>query len=384
MPNYLNQAIIFSAGTLILIGLVLLPYGLGKRNRWAPAVWGIGNIFHGIGWLVPMLPSYSSRPSLLLLANLCFTVALGLVWAGTAHFTNRTRPMWVITAPSLLVLLTFPIFLYALPSLSARIIIMSTLMFLYLGDIGRMQTTDRHRPTQFIGYTLIGVGFLHLLRAFAALISPWRPDLIPLINTPGLAVPSIIIFTVLTVGILVSSAHRSEQEMSELLVGLKVTSLTDLLTNLPNRRFMQERLEEAKRRLDRHGEVFSILILDVDHFKRINDSHGHEVGDYVLQGVAESLQSIVGREHMLARWGGEEFVVLMLGADKAAAHRFAEHLRTVLAEERIHHGDTTFHITVTIGGATASPGQTLTELIRSADHALYQGKQTGRNQVRWA
>lgn len=146
---------------------------------------------------------------------------------------------------------------------------------------------------------------------------------------------------------------------------------------------MQQRLEEATTRLNDHSEPFSILFLDVDNFKQINDCHGHDGGDYALQHVAHTLRMMVGSEALLARWGGEEFFVLLPQTESEGAQLVAELLRESLAQGPIRSGEASLHITVTIGAATAMSAETPAELVRRADEALYRGKEMGRNRVAW-
>lgn len=380
----IDPAILVSAATIILIGLVLVSYGLWGKTGWAPISWGLANVTHGIGWLVTTVPGYLSRPACLILANLLFGAAMGLFWSGTARFVHRHRSVLLMMMPGLVVLGTFPWFTYIAPSLPARIVIVAILTAVAAADSGQMLMRDRHRPTQLLGYMLTGLALVQVLRALAGLVAVWYPRLAGMVFSPQMSPALLLAFTVWTVGMLVSSAHRSEQRLKESVTQLKRASLTDQLTELPNRRFMQQRLEEAEQRLDQQGETFSILFLDLDHFKQINDTYGHDVGDQALQHVAHTLQRSLGAESLLARWGGEEFVMLMPNTDAAGAQAAAQQLRETLSRERFDCGPASLHVTVTIGGATASSGQNLADVIRRADHALYQGKETGRDQVTWA
>lgn len=376
-PTVLSPAI-----TLILIGLVLLAYVLWGKSRAIPAIWGLGNIAHGVGWLVTGIPGYSTNPHLVVLSNLLLGVAVGLLWKGIAHFVNQHRPPLLLMLPSLVILVTFPIFVYVIPSLPARVIIASVLTGIACGDSGRMLLRDLHRPTQLVGFGLIGVMLFEGLRALTALLALWYPEpLLPLIHNPHLPVAALLVFTVCAVGMLLSLAHRSEIAFSEQVAALRTASLTDQLTDLPNRRCMQELLEGAQKRLDQQGETYSILLLDIDHFKQINDAHGHEAGDLALQHTAQMLRVAAGNQYMVARWGGEEFIMLMPNIDAGGALAVAEELRKMLFRQLLYYGEVSVQITGTIGVTTAAPDQKVGEVVRRADHALYQGKQQGRNLV---
>jgi diguanylate cyclase (GGDEF)-like protein len=166
-------------------------------------------------------------------------------------------------------------------------------------------------------------------------------------------------------------AHRTKALRDE----LRGLAMTDPLTGLRNRRSMQQQLSALGSLHRRHGTPLSALLLDVDHFKRVNDEHGHEEGDRVLRSVAERVAGRVRAEDVAGRWGGEEFLVLTPGADAAAALRLAEDLRVCVAESGC---------TVSIGVAGLRDGMTPGDLVREADDAMYDAKAAGRDTVRGA
>lgn len=155
--------------------------------------------------------------------------------------------------------------------------------------------------------------------------------------------------------------------------------LTDTLTGLPNRRHFDRLLEHNLDSAARYREPFALLILDLDRFKEINDRRGHAVGDEALQQVAGALQDGVRAADFVARWGGEEFVVLAPKTDAAGAAELAERLRQRLARKTA--GSSLPGITASIGVAVCQPGESADALFRRADRALYRAKEQGRNRV---
>jgi diguanylate cyclase (GGDEF)-like protein len=170
--------------------------------------------------------------------------------------------------------------------------------------------------------------------------------------------------------------------VGQLLARLRQLSERDPLTNLYNRRALRERVVEQWKRWQRFGDVFSVVSLDLDHFKQINDRHGHAAGDAVLVHVAQRLRSMVRGHDVVARVGGEEFLVLMPGADLRAAHHLGMRLRQHLADEPVVAASTTLRITTSIGVAEVHRDDADAEpVLRRADQALYRAKATGRDRV---
>lgn len=158
---------------------------------------------------------------------------------------------------------------------------------------------------------------------------------------------------------------------------------TDALTGLANRRLFDERLDTAWQATRRGDQPLSLLLLDLDNFKQINDGHGHAVGDRVLARVAESLQGVVRQDDLLARVGGEELAVVARGAGVEPARGLAERLRNAVEELVVHtECGKQLRVTASVGVAGRTPEMDgPTELYELADRALYRAKQAGRNRV---
>ncbi len=166
---------------------------------------------------------------------------------------------------------------------------------------------------------------------------------------------------------------------------LRRLATTDSLTGLLNRREFTRRGDQEVRRMARHGgRQACLLMMDLDRFKRVNDTWGHAVGDRVLTGMSRKLASLVRAHDLVSRLGGEEFAVLLVEADLTQGRRKAEQIRAALAEETYHNdtGDS-FNVTVSIGCAPVDPSvdDPLSRALSQADRGLYQAKAGGRNQV---
>jgi diguanylate cyclase (GGDEF)-like protein len=182
----------------------------------------------------------------------------------------------------------------------------------------------------------------------------------------------------------VRAAHRVKALEDELRLrnaDLEIMSRTDPLTGLWNRRHLDEQLKSAASLAGRHRTPLSALMVDIDHFKWVNDTEGHAVGDRVLQEVAARIRTCIRSEDLLARWGGEEFLVILpLSASEGAAS-LAERMRQAIAASRVAIDQRSIPLTVSLGCATLRPGEDGEAMVARADAALYQAKRTGRNRV---
>ena len=159
---------------------------------------------------------------------------------------------------------------------------------------------------------------------------------------------------------------------------------TDGLTGIANRKRFDMALRQAIVRATDEGEALALLMVDIDHFKRFNDAHGHQIGDQVLRLVARTLTDCVRDGDLPARYGGEEFAVILPGTPLAAARPIAERIRTTLAARKIvrrNTGEALGGITISVGAALHRPGETPGALVARADSALYAAKRQGRNRL---
>jgi len=162
---------------------------------------------------------------------------------------------------------------------------------------------------------------------------------------------------------------------------LENIAYTDPLTGLSNRRLF---LEESKRLLElarRHGEPFSIIMLDVDNFKRINDEYGHDVGDMVLKNRAKAIEGNIRSSDIAARYGGEEFIIALPKTNGEGALLVAERIRQDFKKRKVKVNHEEVGTTVSVGVATYEEGDDLETLIKKADEALYEAKRTGKDKV---
>jgi diguanylate cyclase (GGDEF)-like protein len=180
----------------------------------------------------------------------------------------------------------------------------------------------------------------------------------------------------------VTVKERMQRELERANADLERLARTDPLTGLANRREFMEKLEQEVERSDRYLRPLSLVSLDLDHFKSVNDTHGHAAGDEVLREAARALSSVCRDVDLAARMGGEELALLLPETDTAGARIVAERVRERIAgaAHRSPSGQA-FRVTASLGVATARTGASGEALLQAADEALYRAKAAGRNQV---
>jgi diguanylate cyclase (GGDEF)-like protein len=157
----------------------------------------------------------------------------------------------------------------------------------------------------------------------------------------------------------------------------------DGLTGLYNHRYFHEQLSKDFLHAKRYDESLSCVLLDIDYFKKFNDTHGHQTGDVVLSTLGRVIEDSIRDGDLAARYGGEEFALVLYHADGPAGYQVAERLRQMVESHEVHDKGNVLHVTISVGVATFPSGQIRDskELIECADKALYKAKENGRNRV---
>ena len=158
---------------------------------------------------------------------------------------------------------------------------------------------------------------------------------------------------------------------------------TDALTGTLNKRFLLEVLARDNAHCERSHSQLSFILFDIDHFKQINDRHGHLVGDDILRNLPRRVKDAIRKEDLFARYGGEEFAVALTQTDRSTATSFAERIRATVADSRFETSAGDLPVTISVGVSTLEEiqGADITKLIQRADERLYEAKSRGRNQV---
>src|SRR5690606_34815221 len=203
----------------------------------------------------------------------------------------------------------------------------------------------------------------------------------PWLNWPDDVAEFALVFSTVSLSIL-NSFVLGYIVVNRLVQRLEHLSHHDALTGLLNRRAIEYLLDREDQRLQRFGDPFSVMLVDIDYFKRINDRLGHAAGDAVLCAVSRTLQSKAREVDRVARYGGEEFCILLPHTLQEGAHQAAERLRAAVNHIDIPWNDEQISVSISVGLACAAePGEPLQSLLKRADEALYQAKAEGRNRV---
>lgn len=160
---------------------------------------------------------------------------------------------------------------------------------------------------------------------------------------------------------------------------LKVLALTDQLTNLANRRYLESILANKIKELEEFNTPFGIVMIDIDHFKTVNDTYGHDTGDMALQMASRSLLHAVRSSDVVGRWGGDEFLIIFSAVGIEQLEQIAERMRMLVETSSVQREETNIHITISIGAVFVETPHSKEKIIQLADKLMYISKQKGRN-----
>ena len=377
----------FDLRTLFIVMLILyaclgfvclfLPYRMPGSH--AVTDWGYGLLALAAGsggialrGLVPDFISVVLANGLVLAA---FLFILGSVRRGQGPGSNAFG--WGLIGAAMLLLAYFN---YVQPNTRMRIVISSLAMALLLVAPARALLAaapgTSRRARIFTAVCLIGVALVMLVRA--ALTARWGASAD--FHAPDLTqFASALLFAVLTV---LATLGVVWIEIEQLQADLARLAMIDPLTEILNRRAFMLEYERELSRCVREKTGLALAIFDLDRFKDVNDTYGHLIGDQVLRQVADTLRACLRGHDVLGRYGGEEFALLMPGADTAAALAGTERARLAVGRRPMQAGALSIPVTLSAGvAAYGADGTNWESLLRSADAALYEAKRGGRNRV---
>ncbi len=175
--------------------------------------------------------------------------------------------------------------------------------------------------------------------------------------------------------------NQQMHAMKEKIQELERLALIDPLTQIGNRRYAEIHLERNFSQMDRYGWPFGVLFMDLDHFKKVNDSYGHDVGDRVLQTIAKTLSHNMRSSDFAGRWGGEEFIMVTSQSELSDLNQIGRKMLSLIRHSSVEMSSGVLQVTVSIGGTLARVGDNPDTLISRSDNLMYQSKKEGRNRI---
>lgn len=345
--------------------------------------WSLASLCMGLGLGLTYLfgtPSYASKFAVVLGASL-IAASVALQFIGIQAFKGGQTYKWsalVLVASVALLNIWFE-FIY--PSIGYRTVANSLIFAIAYAACARILLVHVESPLRsalwFTGLSFALLSLVLLVRAIV--VSQFQLETYGIyagtpVNPPTFLIACIVQLCV-TFGFLLMLNHQLVSEIQKL-------ASRDMLTGAYNRRRLDEEFTRLQSRCERTGDNFSMMLLDVDDFKSINDTHGHLAGDELLRNLTKIAQKSIRVEDYFARYGGDEFCILLPSTGAAEAFTLAERLRAAYARTPTHFAGKAINSTISIGVADSSQAGLLFEsLMAAADQALYKAKQDGRNKV---
>ncbi|MGP1693262.1 MAG: diguanylate cyclase, partial [Giesbergeria sp.] len=373
-PTLLLMIVLVSA----LMGLAMVTVAWGARHE-GLQFWAAGLGINSLAYLFFGLRGTISDPISIVLGNGLTSLALCYLLAAVLRFHGQALRWPLLLLPSLV--LSAAMF-GLLGNFQARLVVASLVLAAQSAAIVRAMYVHR-QSTIGRGALLVvwGTGLLllvMLLRALSGItgilsLQTFLQDS----AVQGLTFVSTFAASLVTsLGFVFMTKERADEANRRL-------AALDELTGVANRRFIIAALDRDVARAIRTRECIAVMMVDIDHFKRVNDTYGHLAGDHVLRCVVDVIQNRIRTQDIVGRYGGEEFLVVLANTSAQGAQQLAEQLRAAIHDARCVYAGDTLSVDVSIGvfGGRLEPGDSWDQLIHAADMALYRAKQSGRNRV---
>jgi len=331
----------------------------------------LANLCVAVGLMLRLFAEWLPDFLTIILSNTLVLAGTGLFYIALSQFTGFTYSTTFIIGVIAIVLSFLLYFTYWVDDIGKRVITLSlgsiTIVLVLIIQLLRTRKTSlRFSANLMLAFFLV-YGIFLIIRTIIITLNPPQ-DASSL--TPAQSATYLIAFALSffwSMGFILMVSQRLRNDLMEV-------ATIDVLTRIPNRRATQGFLEKEISRLQRNQSEFSVLLIDIDNFKQVNDRWGHAAGDYVLVKIAGIFQSIIRKHDWVGRWGGEEFLIILPGPCDVVY--LAERVRGEIANSEFSHGATSFGITVSIGVACAKQADQIDQILKNADEALYMAKLT--------
>ena len=331
----------------------------------------LANLFVAIGLMLRLFADQLPDFLTIILSNILLLTGSGLFYVALSQFTGFPYSKALVIGVLTAVLSFLLYFTYWEDDLGKRMIAFSlgsiALVCMLIQQLWRTQKTALRFSASLMLVSFLVHGLFLIIRTISIILAPPQDtlSLSPVQSATYLLSFAVSFFW--SIGFILMVSQRLRNDLMEI-------ATIDVLTRIPNRRATQAFLEKEISRAQRHQSEFSVMLIDIDNFKQVNDRWGHAVGDDVLIKTASLFQSMIRKQDLVGRWGGEEFLVIVPGPCDAEV--LAERVRSEVARAEYRHGSTSFYITVSIGIACTNQPSTGDEILKQADDALYWSKRT--------
>ena len=330
----------------------------------------LANLCAATALMLRLFANRLSENPTFILSNAMLLLAPGLFYIALGQFTGFHYSKAYVIGVIAVVVAFLVYFTYWNDDMAMRIIILSfgsiVLVFLMIHLLWQTQRTALRLSASLMLLAFICYEVFLIIRTVSIALDPPQnaSSLSPVQSATYLLSFAISIFW--STGFILMVSQRLRNDLMEI-------ATMDVLTRIPNRRATQVFLEKELSRVQRNQGKFSVLLIDIDNFKQVNDRWGHAMGDHVLIQTAGIFQSMIRKQDWVGRWGGEEFMMIL--PDSSEVETLAERVRYEVARARYGQGESSFGITISIGVTCTKGSDQIDEILKNADLALYQAKQ---------
>ena len=331
----------------------------------------MANVCVAVGLMLRLLVGQLPELVTTILASIMILTGPGLFYIALGQFTGLTYSKTVVMAVITVLLSLLLYFTYWDNNIGMRMVTLSLgaaiMVTILIYQLWRTRQTPLRFSANLMLVSFLIYGIFLIIRSISITLYPPQ-DVFS--NTPIQSATYLLLFAISffwSSGFILMVSQRLRNDLIEF-------ATIDALTRIPNRRATQVFLEKELSRAQRNQSEFSVLLLDLDNFKQVNDRWGHAIGDQVLVKTACLFQSMLRKQDWVGRWGGEEFLIIVPGPCDVAV--LAERVRSEIANAQYSHGAAAFGITISIGVTCASQHDQIDQLLKRADQALYKAKQT--------
>jgi diguanylate cyclase (GGDEF)-like protein len=377
---------IFSAFTPLVLAIIMLIYWKERKVYGGFGHWILATFGLSVGYALISFPAVFSKFLSVVLGNVLIVYCMILIYEGIEKFYGR-QPFYAFSYIILGIYAVLQsLFTYIDPNVNARVALSSAAIFILIILAGRrlfiVPIPELRRTSHAAGVVFFITALFPFVRAITSIEMNPRMNFITDVLNSWFSVVFIISIVTWVFYFFFLNSARLELDLEAARAELDLISRTDPLTNLYNRRHFDEQAELEIQRAKRSGFTNSILLLDIDGFKEINDVNGHDVGDAVLISLANVLRSELRSFDLVARYGGDEFIIMLTDTNTDEAFSIAERIRKRVSLTPFVVGTRIFNISLSLGIAALHALDTdLRSLLKRGDDALYRAKEQGRNCV---